>query len=44
MDEPIKPIKIVKPVTVSTDIEFWKIWNSKKCKKSCCFEGLGSLF
>ena len=23
--------------------EFWKIWNSK-CKKSCCFEGLGSLF
>jgi hypothetical protein len=36
---------IVKPEIKEKPVqEFWKVWNSKKCKKSCCFEGLGSLF
>lgn len=30
-------------IKVDIVIDFWKVWNSK-CKKSCCFEGLGSLF
>lgn len=37
--DPLVPLVPLDSVT-----EFWRIWNSKKCKKSCCFEGLGSLF
>ena len=39
---PVAPVVPVVPVVPVPVIDFWK-WNSK-CKKSCCFEGLGSLF